>query len=118
MIKEANVTIMVSDMSSAIKFYTETLGLRLKTRYGEEFAQVEAPGTIIALHPDSRSNAKAGSSGPLSIGFAVDDLDSTIVELKSKGVVFSRVSDDAQVTLAFFTDPDGTPLYLSHSKWG
>jgi len=39
-------------------------------------------------------------------------------ELKAKGVQFSRTTDDAQVKLAFFTDPDGNPLYLSQNKWG
>jgi hypothetical protein len=48
----------------------------------------------------------------------VSDLPATMDELKGKGVVFTRVTDDKQVRLAFFTDPDGTPLYLSQNKWG
>ena len=104
-------------MNRAIKFYTDTLGLKLKAHYGDQFAQVEAPGTIIALHPASKDGPKPGDSG-LSIGFAVDNLDKVMGELKGKGVLFSRVADDAQVKLAFFTDPDGNPLYLSQSKWG
>jgi hypothetical protein len=55
--------------------------------------------------------------GSISIGFAVDDLERAMGELSKKGVKFSRVSDDAQVKLAFFSDPDGYPLYLSQSKW-
>jgi len=116
MIKEANVTLMVNDMERAVRYYTETLGLKLKVRYGEHFAQVEAPGTIIALHP--KSGPKPGGFESISIGFAVDDLDRTMGELKAKGVSFSRITDDTQVRLAFFTDPDGNPLYLSQSKWG
>ena len=118
MIKDANVTVMVSDMEKAVQFYTNTLGLKLKSRYGNEFAQVMAPGTTIALHPISQNGPKPGHSDAISIGFAVDDLDKAIAELKGKGVQFSRISDDTQVRLAFFTDPDGNPLYLSHSKWG
>jgi hypothetical protein len=41
-----------------------------------------------------------------------------MTELKSKRIVFSGVSNDRQVRLAFFTDPDGNPLYLSQSNWG
>jgi len=115
MIKEANVTVMVSDVRRSVEFYTKTLGLKLKAQYGPEFAQVEAPGTIIALHP-ARTNMQ--SSERISIGFSVDSLDKAIADLKSKGVEFSKVTDDAQVKLAFFTDLDGTPLYLSQSAWG
>lgn len=118
MIMGANVTVMVEDMGRSIRFYTGTLGLTLKARHGDEFAQVEAPGTIIALHPTSKRRPTATASDGLSIGFAVDDLDKTVAELTDKGVVFSKISDDRQVRLAFFNDPDGTPLYLSHSKWG
>lgn len=105
-------------MNRAIKFYTDTLGLKLKAHYGDQFAQVEAPGTIIALHPAAKGGPKAGNSESLSIGFAVDNLEKAMAELKVKGVLFSKVADDAQVKLAFFTDPDGNPLYLSQSKWG
>jgi lactoylglutathione lyase len=118
MIKGANVTVMVGDMKKAVRFYTGTLGLKLKAQYGDEFAQVEAPGTIIALHPANKNAPKRGNSQSLSIGFAVDDLEKTMIELKKKGVEFSRISDDVQVRLAFFTDTDGNPLYLSQSKWG
>ena len=118
LIKEANVTLMISDMNRSVKFYVETLGLRLKTRYGDYFAQIQAPGTIIALHPSSKTNPimKGGST---SIGFSVDDLDKVIQELKAKGVMFtSGVVDDGQVRIASFMDPDGNQLYLSQSRWG
>jgi catechol 2,3-dioxygenase-like lactoylglutathione lyase family enzyme len=122
--KEANVTLMVGDMETTVKFYTVTLGLRLRARYGDHFAQVEAPGTTIALHPASDSGGSSAKKGQgegsdrMSIGFAVSDLQATMDELKGKGVVFTRVTDDKQVRLAFFTDPDGTPLYLSQNRWG
>jgi catechol 2,3-dioxygenase-like lactoylglutathione lyase family enzyme len=118
MIKEANMTLMVSNIERSIRFYTEVLGLKLKARYGDQFAQIEAPGSIIALHPSSEKGPQPGKSESLSIGFAVDRLELAVEELKSKGVVFSRISDDVQVRLAFFTDPDGNPLYLSQTKWG
>ena len=34
MLKEGNVTVMISDMDRAIRFYTEALGLKLKYRHG------------------------------------------------------------------------------------
>lgn len=118
MIKQANVTLIVNDIERAVQFYTDVLGLHLKARYDNQFAQVEAPGTIIALHPAVKNGPQPGKSESMSIGFSVDNLDMTIEQLKSKGIVFSRISDDVQVRLAFFTDSDGNPLYLSQSKWG
>jgi len=65
MIKQANVTMMVSDMKMAVKFYTGTRGLKLKAQYGDEFAQVEALGTIIALHPAGKSGPRPGDTQSL-----------------------------------------------------
>jgi len=112
------VTLMVNDMEKAVTFYTKVLGLKLKSRYGDSFAQVEAPGTIIALHPTSGDGTRSTPSGKISIGFAVDDLDKAKADLEGKGVKFSKTEDDAQVRLAFFVDPDANQLYLSQSKWG
>ena len=117
MIKETNVTLMVSDMERSVRFYSNTLGLKVKARYGDHFAQIESPGTIIALHPATKGGPKPGESGSISIGFSVDDLDKATAELTKKGVIFSGTTDDAQVRLAFFADPDGNPLYLSQNKW-
>lgn len=117
MFKEANVTLMVSDMKEAVKFYKETLGLEVKAQWGDEFAQLTAPGATIALHPAVKGGPDPSDSS-ISIGFAVDSLAKTMKELKAKGVKFSKVANDGPVKLAFFADPDGTPLYLSESRWG
>ena len=107
-----NVTVMVSDMDSAVKFYTETLGLKLKNRYGDHWADVEGPGISLGLHP-AGSNVKTGNN--LQIGFKVNDLDKTVADLERKNVKFT-VQDDNQVRLATFADPDGNVLYLAQSK--
>lgn len=118
MIKQANVTLMVGDIKKAIQFYTGVLGLKLKAQYGEEFAHIEVPGAIIALHPARKGGPKPSDVQTVSIGFAVDDIEKTVTQLKRKGVKFSKVTDDGPVKLAHFKDADGYPLYLSQSKWG
>jgi catechol 2,3-dioxygenase-like lactoylglutathione lyase family enzyme len=118
MIKKANATIYVSDVDSALKFYTETLGMREKSHWGKEFAEVEMNG-IIGLHPATKSGPKPGTNGAISIGLEVDDLDSEVTRLKEKGVVFlGNVVDDGPVRLAFFGDQDGNPMYLTQVKKG
>ncbi|MFI5204044.1 MAG: VOC family protein [Flavobacteriales bacterium] len=105
---KSNVTVMVSKMDTALKFYTETLGLKLINQYGEHWAEIEGPGITIGLHP-SREMERAHN---LSISFGVKDIAKTKAELEKKGVVFN-MHDDTQVKLAFFKDPDGNTLYLA-----
>ena len=115
MMKGGNVTVMVSDVDRAVKFYTETLGLPLKARYGDAWAEVSVPGVTIGLHPRSRTATKAG--GGLSIGFQVDNLHAAMAKLKRKGVRFApQVSADGALRIAFFADPDENPLYLAETN--
>jgi catechol 2,3-dioxygenase-like lactoylglutathione lyase family enzyme len=117
-IEEANVTVMVADMKRAIHFYVDVLGLEMKANYGDQYAQVASPGVLIGLHPMNKGSSKAGS-GNVSVGFEVESLAASVAELKAKGVTFQRVVDDRPTKLAFFTDPDGNPLYLSETaRWG
>jgi len=114
-IKEANVTIMVTDMKKSISFYVDVLGLELKANYGDQYAQVASPGVMIGLHPITKDDSHPAASGNISVGFGVESLTTAIADLKSKGVTFSRTVEDRPTKLAFFTDPDGNPLYLSET---
>ena len=49
-IKSGNITVMVTDFDRAVRFYTETLGMTLRSRYASEWAEVEASGFVIGLH--------------------------------------------------------------------
>jgi len=110
--KHANTTILVSDLDKAIKFYTEILGLRLRYK-SEHWATVKAPGVDIGLHPAKGKRKK--QSGNLSIGFDVNDLDAAVNHLKSKGLKF-KLYEEGNMRLAFFSDYDGTQLYLMEMK--
>ncbi len=109
MITEANVTVMISEMKRSIQFYVETLGLKLKSRHADQFAEVTCPGLTIALHPLVEKGPRPGNSESLSIGFGVADLEAAMTSLKGKGVNFSRVSNDGPVKLAFFKEPRREP---------
>ena len=50
-LKRTTVTVMVSNLDTAVSFYTEQLGLKLIKRYGEHYAEIETPGFSIGLHP-------------------------------------------------------------------
>jgi catechol 2,3-dioxygenase-like lactoylglutathione lyase family enzyme len=112
----SNVTVIVSDMDRAVRFYTEILGLTLINRSdvsGNDFAVIQAPGLTIGLNPPQRGR-QPGKCDSLSIGFQVDNIENAMTELKSKGIVFSppQIIVEGPVKLANFTDEDKNPLYL------
>lgn len=107
-IESANVTVMVSNLDTAINFYTEVLGMTLKNRFSEHWADIEGPGISIGLHP---TNKKISIGENIQIGLKVPDLERATSELKSRGIRF-KGNDEDQVQLASFCDPDNNTLYL------
>ncbi|NEN81796.1 VOC family protein [Paenibacillus elgii] len=113
MFKSGNVTVMVSDFNKAVQFYVETLGLQLQHQVEGHFAQVEVPGlTIGLLYPAGEQGFQQGKSESISIGFEVQELESAIGVLKSRGVEFQHIMENNGTRLAHFSDPDGNLLYL------
>ena len=104
----ANVTVMVADLDKAIGFYTDILGFTLRKRYGDHWADIEGPGIAIGLHPTDKRN---GVGDNLQIGLRVNNLEEAITELSQNGIQFQPSNDD-NVRIAFFNDPDGNTLYL------
>jgi predicted enzyme related to lactoylglutathione lyase len=37
--------------------------------------------------------------------------------LKTQGVIFAPIMEDKATRIAYFSDPDGNPLYLIEVKW-
>jgi len=114
-IKQANVTINVKDMDVAVSFY-QSLGLTVKNRWGNYYAQLTAPGITIGLHPTSDGNLK-GNSGNVSIGFTSDNIEDTRSSLEKLSIAVTERSEEGGQFL-HFADPDGTALYFIKSKWG
>ena len=112
---DSNVTIMVGDLNRSVSFYVDTLGLKLKARYGDGFAEVQAPGLTIGLHPRRPGEPPVSGERGMSIGLAVEDLAAQTALLEGKGVTVSRRAD-AAADFAEFQDPDGTPLYIIQLK--
>lgn len=110
MFTAANVTLMVKDVERSVKFYVDQLGLRQRARYGNEWVELEAPGIVIALHPNRRPKS-SHVPDTMSIGLQVQDIDAASAELSKHGVPLKRV-EEGFLRRADFTDPDGHMLYL------
>ena len=113
-IHTSNVTVMVKDMDKAVNFYVEGLGLSLKQRWENHYAQVAAPGVVIGLHPSDKNTERPDG---VSIGFGVDRLADAEKRLQELEIAYERSEDKAGI-FASFRDPDGTPLYFMQSKVG
>jgi predicted enzyme related to lactoylglutathione lyase len=131
MITNGNATVHVSDLGTAIRFYSETLGLKLTNRFGERWATVEtAPsywttdaahaGLIIGLHPPTPGDATAsshvapGTRGGVGYGLETyRPCEEVIAEFAKRGVRVTSdiIRFDAGNTF-MFEDVDGFPSYV------
>lgn len=115
LIEGGSPTLFVRDMNRAVRFYNETLGLRIAYRAADHFCMIDAgAGLQIGLHPPARNAAQPGTRGSIQVGLNVTrPIQEVVDELTSRGVNFhGPVEDDGAVKLAFFNDPDGNDLYL------
>jgi catechol 2,3-dioxygenase-like lactoylglutathione lyase family enzyme len=113
-ILQSNITIMVKDLERSTAFYL-SLGLTLKEQWGEHYAQVEAPGVIIGLHPVTAEYSNTGS-GTLSIGFITPDLEEAREILNSNSIEFKEEAGKSGQFLNF-QDPDDTWLYFMNPEY-
>jgi catechol 2,3-dioxygenase-like lactoylglutathione lyase family enzyme len=112
----------VSDLDRAKRFYEHQLGL---VPAEEEEAAVRYPcadGTGIGVY---LSPENAGRSPATLAGWFVDDLDRTMAELASSGVVFEQydqpglttdergIFDAGRFRAAWIKDPDGNTIALT-----
>ena len=111
-------TIYVSDMNRSVRFYTETLGMKLMQRHGDNWALIDGgPGLSIGLHP-ATPEVPAGRRGSIAIGLYLEKpIREAVEQLRQAGVSFDGpIKEDVALSLAFFSDPDGTALYLAEMK--
>jgi len=118
MYSSGNITVYVSNMDASVRFYTETLGLRLAYRFGDQWASVEAgKGLTIGLHP-ANERQPAGRKGSMAIGLELSgSMRDAVAKLEAKGVKFGHVEEGKAGSFAQFEDPDGNPLYLAQLNW-
>ena len=115
-----NVSIAVSDMARANKFYEGKLGFSGGEEQGDGGITYPA-GEGTAIHPYPAPD-NAGKSGATLAFFEVDDVEKVVDELSSNGVTFEQYDMDPIKTnekgiaefdglkVAWFKDPDGNIL--------
>ena len=105
--KLAYAIVFVADMQRAVRFYRDTLGLKLRFE-SPEWTEFVTGETTLALHLASPKNP----AGKIEIGFQVPDLHDFHMEMMGKGVKFPMppTQQDFGGELAQFLDSDGTAV--------
>lgn len=100
----------VSDLSRAVEFYRDTLGLTLAMHSEESrWAEFDCVNVTLALH--GGEHLDRGSAARVAL--AVDDIEHAYAELAAKGVRIPNTPQDFGVCRAFeILDPDGNALLL------
>lgn len=111
------ITLCVSNLEKAAKFYEEILGLEKKYEY-PSYVGFECGGVEIGLTPKLAEGQKILPVSP-SVEFLVDDVDEVSRELKKKGVKFIKELHEEPWggKQATFTDPDGNLLEITQINW-
>jgi len=100
-------------MDRSVSFY-ESIGFAVKNRWGNHYAQLNAPGITIGLHPSIETFKDSGNT---SIGFTTDDFEETKNLLGILNIQ-TQTRDEEGGKFIHFADPDGTQLYFIKPKWG
>jgi predicted enzyme related to lactoylglutathione lyase len=121
MVTGGNATLYVTSVSASVKFYTETLALKLLSHYGEHWATVRAGESLtLGLHPRRDADNSSGAKGSIEIGLEIDEaIESAVARLSAADIRFTgEVKRTPQGNFAHFADPDGNPFYLwEPAKW-
>ncbi len=108
------VCLLIEDFEKSLKFYRDTLGLKVKSQEGNQFAGFDLEGTEMAIFQKDGATAMfpkkfMGTGGGVNIGFQVKDINQACEELKAKGI---EIFEGPKTTpwgqkVAYFKDPDG-----------
>lgn len=110
------VCIPTRDHDRAVEFYTETLGLERRKRWGDMPAtELQAGNLTLAVMDPSAFGQPEARPNSAPIALQVDDVEAVRTQLEAKGVTFLiEMMDSGVCHQAIFTDPDGNPLILHH----
>ncbi|GAA2059739.1 VOC family protein [Williamsia deligens] len=106
------VWVPVDDMDRAVRFYSETLGLSVKST-GSDWSEIDAGTMTIGLNA-REGTSRSGDGGGAVITFQPDGtIDDEVSALRDKGVDFpGGISDHDWGRIAPFADPDGNDLQI------
>jgi predicted enzyme related to lactoylglutathione lyase len=108
------VLIFVRNLDTMLRFYRDTLGLRVGFA-NEHFAELSAgPGASIALHGGTEE--PPAIDGDVMIEFTVGDIEATARQLNERGVKVDPIRSEAFGKIAHLWDPEGHRIGLEQPR--
>ena len=115
----------VSDMERSLRFYRDFLGMEVGANWGNEWVELDAPPTTLALvragADRSAEGVTTGVHAP-SIALAVEDVAAALEQARAAGYTVKQEPMDSPVCVsAAVLDPDGNLVGLHTRKdgtWG
>jgi len=116
----------VEDMERSLRFYRDFLGMEVGTSWGNEWVELNAPPTTLALcragaDPSSSEGVTSGPHAP-SLFFAVEDVAAAVEAARQAGYHVKQATVDGETCVsAALLDPDGNVVGLHMRKdgtWG
>lgn len=102
MLRGGKVVLAFRDVGRGVRFFVETLGMKLVSESADESLIDAGDGFILAIRQGE------GSSGPTGIGLGAKlSLDETVAILENRGVSVRRTGDEAA-----FESPEGHAFVL------
>ena len=104
---------IVKDMKESIEFYRDVMGFEIDSQY-----DLGPAGAITLLKCEGETMIEiienpTDEPGLFSVGMDVEDVNTTVKELKSKGAKITMEPTPITVgTLAFLEDPNGVRIAL------
>ena len=110
------IALVTEDVEGTVRFYTETLGLKVTERFSteddEDFVFLQAGDITLEIMPKKTMGAEEGFH---HMSFRVDSVDGAAEELRAKSVDMEVAPMDAGVggiRLGFFRGPNEVRLQL------
>ena len=112
MFTAGNIMIRTPDLDRAVAFYTEKFGFMRMRGYGPKTVVLAGWGVSILLVQGNEGPMPAGHR-VVGVGLFVEELADARAVLEARGVAFEGETIELdRFSVAFTSDPDGTPINL------
>jgi predicted enzyme related to lactoylglutathione lyase len=111
------IALPAADMTRAVAFYRDVLGLKPGSDFGGQFVEFEVGGATLAVFDPKAQGRPFEPVSAGAIALAVPDVAAAVASLKAAGVTFMTDAFDSGVCHgAFFQDSEGNSL-LVHQRY-
>jgi catechol 2,3-dioxygenase-like lactoylglutathione lyase family enzyme len=117
MIRGVHTMFYTSDAQATRAFLRDKLGFPY-TDVGDGWLIFDLPEADMGCHPSGAEDEHASPAGTHAISFYCDDINSTVAELKAKGVEFrGGVMDQGWGLVTHFVMPGGVNVQLYEPRY-